>query len=266
VAAWGLAVTVLAAPFDELWHRLFGLDVTIWSPPHLMGLLGAAASAAACLLIAREVYPAEYRLRLAAMILAASLTYAYLQFMVGPATRIAYLYGGVLFYAYPILAALVLPPVLVVTARVSGQRAAPVLVLLTLATIVLVGHRIADVGFALLRPVSIVEAEIVKDPTSPIGVAHAIAAKSGTDPGHLAPGALLIAVALPTVMVAADARRRPVVASVVYAATVFAVSAAILPNSPAFRPLSPSVAETLLALTLTVAAALVAGQAARWRV
>ncbi|MEK7208558.1 MAG: hypothetical protein AAB699_03380 [Patescibacteria group bacterium] len=26
---------LLGAPFDELWHRLYGLDVTVWSPPHL---------------------------------------------------------------------------------------------------------------------------------------------------------------------------------------------------------------------------------------
>ena len=41
LAAWGIALTVLAAPIDDLWHRLFGLDVTLWSPPHLLGIVGA---------------------------------------------------------------------------------------------------------------------------------------------------------------------------------------------------------------------------------
>ena len=41
LAAWGIAVTILAAPIDDLWHRLFGIDVTLWSPPHLMGILGS---------------------------------------------------------------------------------------------------------------------------------------------------------------------------------------------------------------------------------
>ena len=45
LAAWGIALTVLAAPIDDLWHRLFGLDVTLWSPPHLLGLLGFAINA-----------------------------------------------------------------------------------------------------------------------------------------------------------------------------------------------------------------------------
>jgi len=33
LAAYGIALTVLAAPIDDLWHRTFGLDVTLWSPP-----------------------------------------------------------------------------------------------------------------------------------------------------------------------------------------------------------------------------------------
>src|ERR1051325_4771611 len=28
LAWWGIALTILAAPFDDLWHRLFGIDVT----------------------------------------------------------------------------------------------------------------------------------------------------------------------------------------------------------------------------------------------
>ena len=37
-----LSVTaqLLTAPIDDLWHRIFGLDVTVWSPPHILLLLG----------------------------------------------------------------------------------------------------------------------------------------------------------------------------------------------------------------------------------
>lgn len=43
-----IALTLLAAPFDEFWHRTFGVEVStsplaIWSPPHLTGLLSAIA-------------------------------------------------------------------------------------------------------------------------------------------------------------------------------------------------------------------------------
>ncbi len=76
LAAWGIALTVLAAPIDDLWHRLFGLDVTLWSPPHLLGLLGGLINAGACWLIAQEAYPKDSRARLAAIVLAGALVYA----------------------------------------------------------------------------------------------------------------------------------------------------------------------------------------------
>ncbi len=55
LAGLGLVLVVLAAPIDDLWHRLFGLDVTLWSPPHLLALFGSAVSTLGCLLIAVEV-------------------------------------------------------------------------------------------------------------------------------------------------------------------------------------------------------------------
>lgn len=36
------AMVIGSAPFDEAWHRAFGRDVDIWSPPHLTGVAGSA--------------------------------------------------------------------------------------------------------------------------------------------------------------------------------------------------------------------------------
>ena len=41
VLGFGTLQMVLSAPFDDWWHRTFGLDVTVWSPPHLVGFSGA---------------------------------------------------------------------------------------------------------------------------------------------------------------------------------------------------------------------------------
>ena len=38
----GALVTILAGPFDNMWHSIFGRDVDIWSPPHLAGIAGGA--------------------------------------------------------------------------------------------------------------------------------------------------------------------------------------------------------------------------------
>jgi hypothetical protein len=36
----GAGLELFFAPADELWHRLFGVDVTLWAPMHLVGVLG----------------------------------------------------------------------------------------------------------------------------------------------------------------------------------------------------------------------------------
>ena len=40
IAGAGMTVVLLAAPFDNLWHELYGIDVALWAPFHLMGLIG----------------------------------------------------------------------------------------------------------------------------------------------------------------------------------------------------------------------------------
>ncbi len=37
----GMLIDLIAAPFDNYWHQLYGVDVTLWTPFHLMGVLGA---------------------------------------------------------------------------------------------------------------------------------------------------------------------------------------------------------------------------------
>src|SRR5438132_12141507 len=63
LAAVGMALTILAAPIDDLWHRLFGIDVTVWSPPHLLGLAGAHLNLLGAMLVAVELWPRSSRLR-----------------------------------------------------------------------------------------------------------------------------------------------------------------------------------------------------------
>ena len=41
-AAGGFAL--IGFPLDDLWHRLFGQDVTLWGPTHLMLIGGASVS------------------------------------------------------------------------------------------------------------------------------------------------------------------------------------------------------------------------------
>ena len=258
-AAWSIALTVLAAPIDDLWHRLFGLDVTLWSPPHLLGLAGGVLNAAACWVIAREVYPAGTRAREVALVLGGALVTGGLSVALQPSIRMAYLYGGVRFFTYGMLGALLLPLGLVVTARLARARTAPVLALLVMLAFGFAGSAVAHAGFAWVRPRSVIAEEIAKDPTSPIAISHEIARKNGAAPGAANLRALLVALLATVALVIVDARRRPVAASIASGLTLGAGVGLALARQPAFAQSLPSATETVVALVVTALAAAAGG-------
>jgi hypothetical protein len=255
LAAWGIALTVLAAPIDDLWHRLFGLDVTIWSPPHLLGIVGAAVNTVGCLLIATEVYPMDRGRRLLAVVLFGAMLYGTLHLVVDPSNLVAYRRGGVFFYTLAFLSALLLPLALVTTARVARTRWAPVLIVAIIVPVGIVGGAISRVGFAVLQPVSFIQEEIVKDPESPIAVAYEIARKNGALPGRAGGTWHLLALLPAAAMAAVDPRRRPIPATMAYAAVLFVLLGYLLSGRPAFAPLVPGVIEAAAALALVLVAA-----------
>jgi len=178
LAAWGVALVILAAPIDDLWHRLFGLDVTLWSPPHLLGLLGSGVNTLGTLLIVTEVYERRRRARLAGLVLGGALLYVGVRVVLEPAWLVAWTHGGVLFHAFALLGALLLPLALVPAGRLLERRWAPLVVVAVALAISVIGEQIARVGFAVVQPVSVIGQAIQDDPTSTIAQAAAIRAKS----------------------------------------------------------------------------------------
>ncbi|PYN33714.1 MAG: hypothetical protein DME01_17595 [Candidatus Rokuibacteriota bacterium] len=266
LAACGIALTVLAAPLDDLWHRLFGIDVTLWSPPHLLGLLGVTINTLACALIAREAYPAKSWPRYVGTVIALTSFYGSLSIGLRPASRLAYLYGGLWFYAFPILGALFLPLALIAAVRLTGRRSTPIVLLIVGLAVGTIGVNIARIGFEIVQPISVIEDEIAKDPTSPIAVSHAIARKNGSTPGGVPGGsfARILSFAPVLLLVGVDPRRRPLPATLVYAMGLFAFWALTIGRTPAFRPMMPALGSTVAALALTVVVALIGAIAARW--
>jgi hypothetical protein len=260
LAAWGVVLLLLAAPIDDLWHRLFGLDVTLWSPPHLLGLVGSAINTLGTLLIATEVYPATSRLRLAALLLGAGLLYGGVRVVLEPAWLTAYIHGGVAFHTFAILGALLLPLALVPGARLVGRRWAPVALVVISLTISLIGAQITRVGFAILQPVSVLDEEIRKDPASPIAMAATIREKNRAA-GVPAPIRLLLPVVAAVVMAAVGVGRRPVAACVAYGVAILMLYGWSTSRSPAFAP--PTAGEHVIALGLAIVAALAGAFLAR---
>jgi hypothetical protein len=255
LAAWGIALTVLAAPIDDLWHRMFGIDVTLWSPPHLLGMLGSLINSVACLLIAREVYPQGGGARAAALIVNAAMLLGGFATIAQPAFRLAYLHGGVSFHLWAMLGALCFPLAYVTAARLTGSRWAPILVFGVSVLTAMVGVQIARVGFDILRPESVIEAEIAKDPQSPIAVAHAIAVKNRQSPGTQRLATQWTTLIPVLVMVTLDPRRRPGLSTLAYGVALLATMGSVLATSPAFAPMVPGLGATVIALGLTIVAA-----------
>jgi hypothetical protein len=262
LAVWGIALLILAAPIDDLWHRLFGLDVTLWSPPHLLGLLGSAINTLGTLLIALDAYPAGGRARWAALVLGGGLLYGGVRVVLEPSWLTAYTRGGIAFHTFAILGALLLPLALLPAARLLDRRWAPVLVVVAALAITFVGEQIARAGFALLQPVSVLGEAIQKDPDSPIALAAAIRAKS-RGAGMPMPVRLLLPVVAAAVMGALDVRRRPALASAGYGVMLLILYGWSTSRSPAFAPLVPSAFETAAALLLVIVAAIASAMVAR---
>ena len=58
------AMSVTGAPFDAWWHATFGIDLTVWSPPHLHIVIGTVAAALACTVYFLDDDPVQSPLRL----------------------------------------------------------------------------------------------------------------------------------------------------------------------------------------------------------
>jgi hypothetical protein len=253
--AWlGMAVVIVAAPIDDLWHRLFGPDVTLWSPPHLLGLLGAQVNTLACLLIAREAWPTGSRTRTVAIVLATTFLFGTFAIGVDPSWRIAFLHGGLWFFTWPVLAALLFALAHVLGARMTGLRWAPIaVVLLGVVTQLSIGA-VANAGFALIQPASSIQEVLAADDgTSPIAVAHEMARRNGTPiGGSWLPRSFPLLGAILITLV--DARRRPVAAALAFGAGLFAVAFPMMLRSRALAHVLPDPVTAVVGFALTLAA------------
>ncbi len=74
LALGGAALT--GFPLDELWHRTYGVDVTMWSPTHMLMILGASFSGLASWLVLAEagVRPGQSRWGRGMLVVASWLT------------------------------------------------------------------------------------------------------------------------------------------------------------------------------------------------
>ncbi|HYE91649.1 MAG TPA: hypothetical protein VEA38_11545 [Terriglobales bacterium] len=257
LAWWGMSLTILAAPIDDLWHRLFGIDVTLWSPPHLLGLAGAQINGLACLLIAHELWAARTRTRAIALLVGATLLFSGFQTGIDPGVRTAFLNGGMWYFTYAALGALFLTFTLLVAARLAASRALPLAIAIGGVLLQLAVIGLGDVGFAVLQPESVVAEAVAADPTSPIGVAHEIARRNGNTPGR-AFTIRMFPVLPALLMLVFDPRRRPIPAGLAFGLALYVVNGVMFLRAPAMSHVRPDGLDALVAVIVTAVAALAA--------
>ena len=254
---WGMAIVILAAPVDDLWHRLFGLDVTLWSPPHLLGLAGSQVSNVGGLLVALEVYDPGWQRR-AALATSGVFLLGTFYIAVDQSVQTAFHRGSVFFFTFAILGALAFTFALLLVARLATSRAMPLALAVGALLVQFSILVISDVGLALLDPVSTIDEAIAADPTSPVAVAHEMARRNGIAPGRsmvlrwipLLPAAL---------MALTDPLRRSRLAASVFGLALLATSGILLGRLPALSHALPSAGDTALAVVVALACALASG-------
>ncbi|HUF93014.1 MAG TPA: hypothetical protein VMR23_11595 [Candidatus Limnocylindria bacterium] len=258
LAWWGIALTIIAAPIDDLWHRLFGIDVTLWSPPHLLGLAGAQINTLACVAIIMEAWPRGHRARTPALALATTLLLGAFEVIVDPSVQTAFLRGSVFFFTYAVLGGLAFCFTLVLAARTTQHRLMPLVAAAGAVLFQFSVLAVADAGFALLQPVPAIEEAIAADPGAPIAIAHEMARRNGAPPGRSL--WLRIFPVLPALLlVVIDARRRWLPASAAFGLALAAVSGVLLARSPSLSHALPSPPEIVAGLLLATAAAIAGG-------
>src|SRR5512132_733680 len=136
----GALVTILAGPFDNLWHSVFGRDVDIWSPPHLAGIAGGAIGLLGWLAAtSRGVFPVDERLRRLLRLftlgnMCAVSVFALNFYYITSVAREAFF--------YPLLIALLVPATLAIATVALPGRWAATWAALAFSVIALIGYAI----------------------------------------------------------------------------------------------------------------------------
>lgn len=158
LSAAGTATMLLAAPFDDWWHRTFGLDVTLWSPPHLMGVAGAAIILCGALatlgfeLGRGALTPGGTRWAWTGLLVGFGLLMGPFNLAIQPASRLSVLTVGAGPFLYPLLAALALPPVLAASRAATFRRWGALTTALIAFGLAIVANQFAVLGFRVVFP------------------------------------------------------------------------------------------------------------------
>ncbi len=269
----GYTAALLSGVIDELWHRAFGIDATLWSPPHLLImaatvvvdyslLLGITASAR------RLGYTFTWKSPLLwGIVLTGAYAYELVHFQMGEAFIVGHRHGGAGLYGllFPILIGAFLPLSLVACIRLA-RRAWVVLLTAGLAlALQYVATGIAALGFAILKPIPVIDQYVLLNPQSTAAQARQFAALLGNNGLIGLHQAWSMTLAIPALALVALAgalpwvRRHPIVAAPIFSVSMVLLSAVRFELTPALRDYPITATSIVLAALLALGGGLLTG-------
>lgn len=184
---FGYSAAMLSGVFDELWHRAFGVDATLWSPPHLAIMVSTQIVDISLML---GIVAAARHLNLkfnwrSPYFWGVILTGAYMLesvcFQMSEAFIEGYRAGGVGLWGllFPILVGVFYPFHLVLALRLSRKLWAAIFIFALTIILEYIAIGLAAAGFAILQPVSAIEEFVRENPGSTIAMARVFANLTG---------------------------------------------------------------------------------------
>ena len=269
----GFAFALLSGVVDELWHRTFGIDATLWSPPHLLImaatmvvdyslLLGITASAR------RLGYTFTWKSPLLwGIALAGAYAYEAVHFQMGEAFIVGYRHGGAGLYGllFPILIGAFLPLSLVVCIRLARRTWVVLLTSGLALALQYLATGVTAAGFAILKPVSIIDQYVLLNPESTAAKAREFAALLGNNGLIGLHQAWTMTLALPALLLVALLgnlawfHRRPLLAAGTFSISMVLLTYARFGLTPALRDYPITGGHVLLAALLSLAGGLLTG-------
>lgn len=183
----GYAGALLSGGFDELWHEIFGIDVTLWSPPHLAIMLCTMIVDFSLLLgLSASARRLGWRFDLRrpfvwAFVLVGAYTFEAVNFQMAQAFIVSYRAqgAGLIGLLFPILVGSLFPMSLLLMLGLSRRFWIVIPVFVLTLGLEYIGIGLAAAGFAILRPVSVLEAFVRANPDSTIALARRFASAIG---------------------------------------------------------------------------------------
>jgi len=245
----GYAGALMAAVFDEAWHRIFGIDSTLWSPPHILIMISTSMvdfSLLAGLAASARRQGMRFSPRSTyfwVLCLVGAFAFEAVNFQMGEAFIVAFRKGGAGLYGvlYPILVGALYPLALVLTIRLAGKYWAAIVVFAITICLQYLATGISAAGFAILKPVSIVDQFVIDNPQSTLANVRAFAQATGfTGLVGLQQAWWMWLSLIPMVLVSLMevfpyARRHPLLAAPVFSASLVVISFLWFERTPYLR-------------------------------